>query len=159
MARVVTVEELEKAVEKAKAEGKTVVFANGAFDILHVGHVRYLRGAAMLGDVLVLALNRDESVRELKGPGRPVLPLDERIRLVSAIEGVDFIVSFPETKVTNLLLRLKPHIHAKGTDYTKDNVPEVDDVRSFGGKIAITGDPKDHNTTDIIAKVRSLSDC
>ncbi len=158
MARVVTVEKLEKAVEKAKAEGKTVVFANGAFDLLHVGHVRYLRGAAMLGDVLVVALNRDESVRKIKGPGRPVLPLDERIRLVSAIEGVDFIVSFSETKVTNLLLRLKPHIHAKGTDYTKENVPEADDVRSFGGKVAITGDPKDHNTTDILAKVRSLSD-
>jgi D-glycero-beta-D-manno-heptose 1-phosphate adenylyltransferase len=156
LAKVVTPEELLPIVERERKAGKTIVFANGAFDLLHVGHTRYLRGAAQVGDILVVALNSDISVRALKGPGRPILPLEERLALVCAIEGVDYVTSFDETKVTRLLLMLKPDFHAKGTDYTKDNVPEVDDVRSYGGNVAITGDPKDHNTTDIIGKIKSV---
>ncbi len=123
------------------------------FDILHVGHCRYLRHAAQLADVLVVALNSDKSVRALRGEGRPVLPLEDRIELVAAMEGVDFVTSFDEPKVTNLLLLLKPDIHAKGTDYTRDNVPEVETVRSYGGRVEICGDSKSHNTTDIIGKI------
>ncbi|MCB1152681.1 adenylyltransferase/cytidyltransferase family protein [bacterium] len=156
MARFLTGEELIAEIRREKADGKKVVFANGAFDLLHVGHLRYLHGAAELGDVLVVALNSDASVRSLKGEGRPILPLEERVALVSAIEGVDYVTSFDEPKVTNLLLALEPHIHAKGTDYTRDNVPEVETVRSYGGEVAITGDPKDHNTTDIIAAIRAV---
>ncbi len=156
MAVVLSHAELKGAVERDRAQGKTIVFTNGAFDILHVGHIRYLQHAAQFGDILVVALNSDRSVRALKGEGRPMLPLEDRLELVAAIEGVDYVTSFDETKVTNLLLMLKPDIHAKGTDYTRDNVPEVETVRSYGGRVEIAGDPKDHNTSDIIAKISAL---
>ena len=149
-----TTEQLQEIVQQAKAGGQTVVFTNGAFDLLHVGHIRYLHGAAAIGDIVICALNSDESIRALKGPGRPVMPLEERIEIVGALESIDYVTSFSETTVTRLLLALKPDIHAKGTDYTEDSVPEVETVRSYGGRVAITGDPKDHNTSDIIAGIQ-----
>ncbi len=156
MAVILKPAQLKEAVAKEKTAGKVVVFANGAFDLLHVGHLRYLQGAALEGDVLVVALNSDHSVRSLKGEGRPVLHLEDRMELIASVEGVDYVTSFDELKVSKLLLELQPHIHAKGTDYTKENVPEADDVRRYGGKVAITGDPKDHNTTDIIAVIGKI---
>jgi len=146
--------ELSREVAAHKDAGRVVVFANGAFDLLHVGHTRYLQGAAAEGDVLVVALNSDESVRELKGPGRPITPLVERVEMIAALECVDYVTTFTETDVSRLLLLLKPHVHAKGSDYTVDTVPEVETVRSYGGRVAITGGPKDHNTTDIVTRVR-----
>lgn len=153
MSKIVDNQTLEQIVKDVKQKGQSIVFTNGAFDLIHVGHVRYLQGASELADVTVCALNSDESVRRLKGEGRPVLPLEERMEIVSAIECVDFVTSFEESNVERLLLVLKPDIHAKGTDYSKDTVPEVEIVRSYGGQVAITGDPKNHNTTDIIRKI------
>jgi len=154
--RIVDDKTLALLVSEAKEQGKTVVFTNGAFDVLHVGHIRYLQGAAELGDLVVCALNSDESVRKLKGDPRPILPLDDRMEIIAALESVDLVTSFDETDVGRLLLELKPDIHAKGTDYTEDSVPEVDVVRSYGGKVAITGDPKDHNTSEIIGTIKGL---
>ncbi len=154
MAVVLNRDEAVAALAREREAGRTIVFANGAFDLLHVGHVRYLHGAAAQADVLVVALNSDESVRGLKGPGRPVLPLGERLALVAAIEGVDVVTWFDEPNVSSLLLAIRPDVHAKGTDYTEDTVPEVETVRAYGGRVAITGDPKDHNTTDIVAAIR-----
>ena len=153
MGKVLDLESLAAKVSKARANGKTVVFTNGAFDLIHVGHIRYLQGAAELGDLLLCAINSDKSVQLLKGDKRPIMPLDERLEIVAAIECVDFVTSFDEPNVENLLRTIKPDIHAKGTDYTEDTVPEVEVVRSYGGKVAITGDPKDHNTTDIISTI------
>lgn len=133
--------------------GKKVVLANGCFDILHVGHVRYLEGARKLGDALVVAINSDRSVRALKGPGRPVLNEQERVELVSALRCVDHVVVFDEPDVTRILETLRPDIHAKGTDYTEANVPERDHVRAYGGQVRITGDAKDHSTRDVIRKI------
>ncbi len=154
MARAVSQAELAEITQRLKAEGKTIVFANGAFDLLHVGHVRYLQGAADEGDVLIVALNSDESVRALKGEGRPIVPLADRLKMIAAIECVDYVTTFEETNVARLLLRLTPHVHAKGSDYTVDTVPEIETVRSYGGRVAITGGPKSHNTTDIVARIR-----
>ena len=154
MAVVLSRDEAVTALARERDAGRSIVFANGAFDLLHVGHVRYLQGAAAQGDVLVVALNSDASVRGLKGPGRPILPLAERLALVAAIEGVDYVTWFDESNVSSLLLAIRPDVHAKGTDYTEDTVPEVETVRAYGGRVAITGDPKDHNTTDIIAAIR-----
>ncbi len=146
-------EELSKKLEALKAGGKKIVFTNGCFDLLHVGHVRYLRGAKALGDVLVLALNSDASVERLKGKGRPLLPLEDRLGILSAFEMVDYVTSFEEDTASPLLLKLKPHIHAKGTDYRPDTVPEKDTLASFGGKTAVVGDPKDHATRDLIKEI------
>ena len=137
----------------ARKHGARIVFANGCFDILHVGHVRYLEGAKSLGDVLVVGINADEQVRAQKGAGRPVVPERERAEVVAAVRAVDFVIIFPEPTVESLLLSLRPDIHAKGTDYTEETVPERDVVRSFGGRVAIVGDPKDHSTTDMVRKV------
>jgi len=155
MARVVAAEELAPIVDAFKEAGKTVVFANGAFDLLHAGHVRYLQGSAEQGEILVVALNSDQSVRQLKGEGRPVVPLEERVEIVAALECVDFVTTFEETDVSRLLLLLKPHVHCKGSDYTVESVPEVETVRSYGGHVAIVGGPKDFNTTDIVARIRA----
>src|SRR5204863_5586988 len=125
--------------------GKTVVLANGCFDILHVGHVRYLEGARKFGDTLVVAINSDRSVRELKGAGRPILNENERAALVSALRCVDHVVVFEEPDVTRVLETLRPAIHAKGTDYTEATVPEREKVLAYGGQVRITGDPKDHS--------------
>ena len=153
MSKIVDNQTLSGIIKELKQKGRTVVFTNGAFDLIHVGHIRYLQGASDLADVTICALNSDESVRGLKGEGRPVLPLDERMEIVSTIECVDYVTSFSEPNVERLLLEFTPDIHAKGTDYTEETVPEVKIVRSYGGRVAITGDPKDHNTTDIIMKI------
>jgi len=137
----------------ALVAGRKVVLANGCFDILHVGHVRYLEGARKLGDVLVVAINSDRSVRALKGDDRPILSENERVALVSALRCVDHVVVFDESDVTRVLDVLKPSVHAKGTDYTEDSVPERDVVRSYGGRVAIVGDPKDHSTSAVLARL------
>ena len=133
--------------------GRNVVLANGCFDILHVGHVRYLEGARKLGDTLVVAINSDRSVRALKGEGRPILNEAERVALVSALRCVDHVVVFDETDVTRVLNVLRPSVHAKGTDYTEETVPERNQVLAYGGQVRITGDPKDHSTRDVIRKI------
>ena len=148
--------ELSTLIEAAKAAGKRVVFGNGGFDIVHVGHVRYLKGAKELGDVLVVAVNDDSSVTGLGKRKEVVTPADERAEIISALDCVDYVILFADATVENLLRTLKPHIHAKGTDYTEDNVPERDIVLSYGGRVAIVGDPKDHSTRDIIKTIKSL---
>jgi len=145
--------ELAKRIEELKKQGKKVIFANGCFDLLHVGHVRYLRGAKALGDVLVLAINSDASVRRLKGPERPLLPLEDRLGILSAFEMIDFITTFEDDTVSPLLLKLKPNVQVKGTDYTPDTIPEKDTVASFGGEVAVVGDPKDHASKNLIQEI------
>jgi rfaE bifunctional protein nucleotidyltransferase chain/domain len=151
--RILTKDDLISQVEEAKATGKKVVFANGCFDVLHVGHIRYLEAAKALGDILIVAINADEQARLLKGKDRPILPQDQRAEIVSALETVDLVTIFTEPTVTELLLALQPDIHAKGTDYTEETVPERDVVRSFGGQVAIVGDPKNHSSSDMIEKI------
>ena len=146
-------EDLEKRIAEARESGARIVLANGCFDVLHVGHVRYLAGARELGDILVVGINSDEQVAIQKGAGRPVLPAIERAEIVAALESVTYVTIFDEPTVEQLLLTLKPDVHAKGTDYTTESVPERDVVRSYGGQVAIVGDPKDHSTTEIIARV------
>jgi D-glycero-beta-D-manno-heptose 1-phosphate adenylyltransferase len=145
--------ELAKKIEELKKHGKKVIFANGCFDLLHVGHVRYLRGAKALGDVLVLAINSDASVRRLKGQERPLLPLEDRLGILSAFEMIDFITAFEDDTVSPLLLKLKPNVQVKGTDYTPDTIPEKDTVASFGGEVAVVGDPKDHASKNLIQEI------
>jgi rfaE bifunctional protein nucleotidyltransferase chain/domain len=140
-------------VTRVRAEGRTVAFANGCFDLLHVGHVRYLEAAAAEADVLVVAVNDDPSVQALKGSGRPVLSAEHRAELVAALRAVDFVTIFPEPTVTPLLEALRPDVHCKGTDYTVDTVPERETVRAYGGRIAIVGDPKDHSTRDLLSRI------
>jgi len=152
--RVFSRDELLDRVEADRAAGLTIGFANGCFDLLHVGHVRYLQAASAEADRLVVAINDDESVASLKGPGRPILKARDRAELVAAIRGVDYVVVFSEPTVTPLLLALKPDVHCKGTDYTLDTVPERETVRGYGGRIAIVGDPKDHSTRDLIGRIR-----
>lgn len=138
----------------ARKNGARVVLANGCFDILHVGHVRYLEGARALGDLLVVGINSDEQVRTLKGDGRPLVPERERAELVAALRAVDFVTIFQEPNVESLVRAIRPDIHAKGTDYTEETVPERDVVRSMGGRVAIVGDPKQHSTSEML---RALS--
>jgi rfaE bifunctional protein nucleotidyltransferase chain/domain len=152
--KIGTLAEVKGRVEEARRAGRTVALANGCFDVLHVGHVRYLAAARAEADVLVVGVNGDESVRRLKGPGRPLLPADDRAVLVAALESVDHVVVFPEGDVGALLLALRPDVHCKGTDYQPETVPERDVVRSYGGRVAIVGDPKDHDTRRIIERVR-----
>ena len=152
-APILALDELAQRLAAERARGVTVALANGCFDILHVGHVRYLEGAALEADLLVVAINADETVRALKGAGRPVLPAGDRAEIVAALRCVDYVVVFPEPTVTNVLQTLKPDVHCKGTDYTVDTVPERDVVRAYGGRTAIVGDPKDHSTTDLLAKI------
>jgi len=146
-------EELIREVASAREAGARIVLANGCFDVLHVGHVRYLAGAKQLGDILVVGINADEQVTIQKGAGRPVLPANERAEIVAALESVNYVTIFNEPTVEQLLLALKPDVHAKGTDYTTETVPERDVVRSYGGQVAIVGDPKDHSTSEIIARL------
>lgn len=151
--KVVSRDELVRRVAEARAAGRTIAFANGCFDLLHVGHVRYLEAAAREADVLIVAINDDESVTKLKGKGRPILPATDRAELVAALRGVDYVVIFSEPTVGPLLTVLTPDVHCKGTDYTADSVPERDVVRAYGGRIAIVGDPKDHSTRDLLARI------
>ena len=146
-------EELIREVASAREAGARIVLANGCFDVLHVGHVRYLASAKQLGDILVVGINADEQVTIQKGAGRPVLPANERAEIVAALESVNYVTIFNEPTVEQLLLALKPDVHAKGTDYTTETVPERDVVRSYGGQVAIVGDPKDHSTSEIIARL------
>jgi len=146
--------ELVERVRQDRAHGLTHALANGAFDLLHVGHIRYLDAARREADRLIVAVNNDESVRGLKGANRPVLPEADRAELVAALRAVDYVVIFPEPTVTPLIEALRPDVHCKGTDYTADTVPERDTVRAYGGRIAIVGDPKDHSTTDLLNHLR-----
>jgi D-glycero-beta-D-manno-heptose 1-phosphate adenylyltransferase len=145
--------ELKRIIDEERSRGKKIVFGNGCFDLLHVGHIRYLAGARALGDVLVVALNDDASVVGLGKRKVVVTPLDERVEIVSAVRYVDYVTTFSEPTVETLLRLLKPDFHAKGTDYTPDTVPERDVVRAYGGQVAIVGDPKDHSTRDIITRL------
>ena len=153
MGRVVTDKHLEQAVEEIRAGGRTVALANGCFDLLHVGHVRYLQGAAAEADALVVGINADTSVAKLKGPSRPLQPEDERAELVAALVGVDLVVVFGEDTVEELLRRVRPDVHCKGTDYTPDTVPERHVAAEIGARIAIVGDPKDHDSSALIDKL------
>jgi rfaE bifunctional protein nucleotidyltransferase chain/domain len=153
MAEVLDRDTLVRRVAQLRAEGRTVAFANGCFDLLHVGHVRYLEAAAAEADVLVVAINDDRSVRGLKGGGRPILAAGHRAELVAALRAVDFVTIFPEPTVTPLLEALRPDVHCKGTDYTVDTVPERETVRAYGGRTAIVGDPKDHSTRDLLDRI------
>ncbi len=148
-----TLPELKEIAAQARRAGQTIVFGNGCFDLLHVGHIRYLQGARELGDILILALNGDRSVEKLKGPGRPVMPELERAEILAALECVDYIVVFNDATVDGLLSELRPDVHAKGTDYRVETVPERETVLSYGGKIAIVGDPKEHSTRDYLKRI------
>lgn len=151
---ILSVPELEQALQRERAAGKTIAWANGVFDVLHVGHVRYLQDAAKVADVLVVGVNGDDSVRMLKGPDRPLMPQDERAEIIDAIKGVTYVTIFNEKSPAGLLQTLKPDFQCKGTDYTPDSVPEAEIVRAYGGKVVIVGDPKDHSTTELLAKMR-----
>jgi D-glycero-beta-D-manno-heptose 1-phosphate adenylyltransferase len=148
--KIVGREELRERVQQWRRAGERILLANGNFDLLHVGHVRYLRGAKALGGKLVVAINSDESVRALKGDGRPVMPAEERAEIVAALADVDAVVIFSELDVRALIREIHPDIQAKGTDYTVESVPERDAVAEYGGRVAIVGDPKDHSTTATI---------
>jgi rfaE bifunctional protein nucleotidyltransferase chain/domain len=152
--KIAPVETVRRALDVARQDGRTVALANGCFDVLHVGHVRYLEGARREADVLVVGVNGDASVRRLKGEGRPLVPAPERALLVAALRAVDHVVVFEEDDVRALLLALRPDVHCKGTDYTEDTVPEREVVRSYGGRVAIVGDAKDHDTRRLIERVR-----
>jgi rfaE bifunctional protein nucleotidyltransferase chain/domain len=150
--------ELLDALTRERAAGKTIAFANGVFDLLHVGHIRYLQEAAKVADVLVVGVNSDASVRMLKGPHRPLMPESERAEIVAAIRGVDYVTIFEEKSPARLLQILRPDFQCKGTDYTADSVPEGEIVRAYGGKVVIVGDPKDHSTTDLMTRMRAMND-
>lgn len=154
MGRVVGEAELVELAAAERRAGRTIAFANGCFDVLHVGHIRYLAGAAHEADRLIVAVNNDASERALKGDGRPLMDETARAELVAAVRGVDYVVLFGDRSVDRLLQAIKPDVHCKGTDYTVDTVPERDTVNAYGGRIAIVGDPKDHSTRDLIAKLR-----
>jgi D-glycero-beta-D-manno-heptose 1-phosphate adenylyltransferase len=150
---IVTESELVEAIRRDRAAGRSIAFANGCFDLLHVGHVRYLQAAAAEADRLVVAVNDDASVAALKGQGRPVLPAADRAELVAALRGVDYVVVFGDATVERLLLRLEPDVHCKGTDYTVDTVPERGVVASYGGRTAIVGDSKQHATRELLKRI------
>ncbi|MDE3156543.1 MAG: adenylyltransferase/cytidyltransferase family protein [Acidobacteriota bacterium] len=153
MGQILALDRLADRLAADRAAGRTVAFANGCFDVLHVGHVRYLQAAAREADRLVVAINDDASVRALKGEGRPILPAADRAELVAALRGVDYVVVFSGPTVGDLLTRLKPDVHCKGTDYTVESVPERAIVKAYGGRTAIVGDPKDHSTRDLLARI------
>ncbi len=153
MGRVVTSDELDSLLAAERAAGRTLALANGCFDLLHVGHVRYLQGAAAEADRLVVAVNDDESVRMLKGEGRPIMPGTDRAELLAALRCVDYVVLFGGRTVADVLLRYRPDVHCKGTDYTVESVPERPIVQSYGGRTAIVGDPKDHSTRDLLSRL------
>jgi D-glycero-beta-D-manno-heptose 1-phosphate adenylyltransferase len=148
--KILSRDALRRRVDQWRRAGERITLANGNFDLLHVGHVRYLRGAKALGGRLVVAINSDESVRALKGEGRPIMPAEERAEIVAALADVDVVIIFPELDVRAIIREIRPDIQAKGTDYTADSVPERDAVTEYGGRVEIVGDPKDHSTTEII---------
>jgi rfaE bifunctional protein nucleotidyltransferase chain/domain len=144
--------QVAEVVAAWRAAGETVTLANGCFDLLHVGHIRYLRGAKALGGKLIVAINSDQSVRRLKGPQRPAMPELERAEIISALECVDAVVIFDEPDVRALIREIKPNVQVKGTDYTRDSVPERDEVAANGGRVEIVGDPKDHSSTELLGR-------
>jgi len=150
--KILSRNELKKRVTEWRRAGARVTLANGCFDLLHVGHVRYLRGARELGGKLVVAVNSDDSVRGLKGAGRPLMPAEERAEILAALADVDAVVIFPENDVRAIIREIRPDFQAKGTDYTAESVPERDEVEACGGRVAIVGDPKDHSATEIIRR-------
>jgi rfaE bifunctional protein nucleotidyltransferase chain/domain len=156
LSKLKTLAQLRRIIVSEKAKGKTVVLANGCFDLFHVGHIRYLKEARDLGDILVVALNSDSSVRRLKGPSRPILPQRERAEILSAFWFVDYVTIFTQTHVERVLLALQPAYHVKGSDYTVNTVPERAAVKKYGGRVAIVGGPKIKNTSDIIRRISAL---
>jgi D-glycero-beta-D-manno-heptose 1-phosphate adenylyltransferase len=152
------IETLKEIVEKEREKGKRIIFGNGCFDLLHVGHVRYLQAAKALGDILIVGVNDDESLVALGKRITVITPVEERAEILAALEAVDYVIAFSEPTVERLLRELKPDIQAKGTDYTAETVPEREIVRSYGGEVAIVGDPKDHSTRNIIELVRRLDE-
>jgi rfaE bifunctional protein nucleotidyltransferase chain/domain len=155
MGRIVNEDQLADLLGADRAEGRTVALANGCFDVLHVGHTRYLAGAAAEADRLVVAVNDDQSVHRLKGEGRPILSAADRAEMVAALDGVDYVVTFSDPDVNRLLKRLKPDVHCKGTDYTVETVPERQTVLGYGGRLAIVGDPKDHSTRVLLSAIKA----
>lgn len=155
--KIRTLEEVRARVETLRAGGRTIALANGVFDLLHVGHVRYLQGARALADVLVVAINSDASTRAAKGPQRPVIPEAERAELVAALACTDLVTIFDTADVRHVIRALRPDVHVKGTDYTPESIPERDEVIAYGGRVAVAGDPKDHSTTELAARLRSTS--
>ncbi len=153
MKNLYSLPELTEIIKEHKNQDQKIVLANGCFDLIHIGHIRYLRASKKRGDILVVALNSDSSVRRLKGRGRPLLNLKERVNIISSFSFVDYITSFDELNVKKVLLSLKPDIHAKGSDYTKETVPEKETVKEYGGDIAITGGPKIKSTSQIIEEI------
>jgi rfaE bifunctional protein nucleotidyltransferase chain/domain len=152
--KILSVQKLRLRILSEKKKGKKIVLANGIFDILHVGHVRYLQDAKKKGDVLVVGLNSDRSARRNKGAGRPLMKEEDRAQIIASLSCVDYVTIFNEERATKLILSIKPHYHCKGTDYTERNVPEREAVLSYGGKICITGDPKGHSASEIISKIQ-----
>jgi rfaE bifunctional protein nucleotidyltransferase chain/domain len=148
-----TLDEAAALADRLRAERKRIVLANGCFDLLHVGHVRYLRAARDLGDVLFVGINSDAAVARLKGPGRPLMPATERAEILSSLRDVDHVVVFEEDTADRLIASLRPHVHAKGTDYEAGTVPEEATVRAIGGRVAVVGDPKSHSTRDLITTI------
>lgn len=153
--KIRTLAQVVEERERWRAEGRTVALANGVFDLLHVGHVRYLQGAKALADVLVVAVNSDASTRAYKGPGRPHIPEVERAELVAALACTDRVLVFAEPNVRAIIRALRPDVHVKGTDYTPDTIPEADEVRAYGGRVAVAGDPKDHSTTELLQRLQA----
>ena len=153
--KIKTVEELKKIVGALRSSGRKIVFANGCFDLIHAGHTRYLQGARALGDILILGINSDRCVKMLKGNGRPLQPDSERAEILASLECVDYVLVFDAPTVDGILQELKPNVHAKGTDYTEESVPERQTVHNYGGRVAITGDVKDHSTRDLIQTILS----
>jgi rfaE bifunctional protein nucleotidyltransferase chain/domain len=153
--KIKRIDELKTIVSQIQAEGRKVVFANGCFDLLHAGHIRYLQSARNLGDLLILGINSDACVAALKGSGRPLQPEAERAEILASLDCVDYVLLFDAPTVDGILEELKPDIHAKGTDYTEENVPERETVRAYGGRVAIVGDPKNHSTKDLIHTILS----
>ena len=148
--KILNREQLKQRVAEWRAAGESLILANGGFDLLHVGHIRYLHAAKQLGGRLIVAVNSDESMRSLKGQGRPMIPAEERAEIIAALADVDAVVIFSEPDVRRLIHEIRPDIHAKGTDYTVETVPERDEVLAYGGRVAIVGDPKGHSSTEII---------
>ena len=153
--KILSRESLLKRVAEWRRQAEQVVLANGCFDLLHVGHIRYLHGAKALGGRLIVAINDDDSVRQIKGEGRPLMPASERAEIVASLADVDAVVIFREPDVLALIREIRPDVQAKGTDYTRESVPERDDVLAYGGRVEIVGDPKEHSTSDFLSRMRS----
>ena len=153
--KIVSREEMRRLAEEWRRAGEQIVLTNGCFDLLHVGHIRYLHAAKLLGGKLVVALNADDSVRKIKGEGRPLMPENERAEILAGLADVDAVVVFSEPDVRAVIREIRPNVQAKGTDYTAESVPERDEVMAYGGRVAIVGDPKNHSTTEILEQMRS----